>query len=249
MSVVLNEREYAEAALERCTLDQKPLETLSRVARYYAAMGYKTSDIRLLLETFMLKCDPGINIVKWQDTIDRQAKEAGKYSLVEIEYIPITQKELDVCNSLNGKQMKRLMFTLICFAKFANEVNDKNNNWVNKQDKEIFKTANIVTSVKRQSLMLNDLRESGLIRFSRKVDNVNINVECIDNEGDPVLKIYDYRNLGYQLLKYLGEPYFECQSCGLVIKRTSNRGKYCHDCAEEINRQKTLEKWKNETSM
>jgi len=247
MSIVLNERECAIEALQRCALDSKPLETLGRVARYYRAEGYKKSEIHTMLESFMLKCDPTINIVKWQDAIDRQVKDTDKYPLIEIDGIPITQKELDICDALVGKQMKRLMFTLICLAKFCNMVSDKNNGWVNRPDKEIFKMANVVTPIKRQSLMLNDLREAGLIRFSRKVDNININVRCIDDEGEPVLVITDYRNLGYQYMRYCGEPYFECAACGVVIKRASNAQKYCPDCAVDINRQKTRENYKNGT--
>lgn len=247
MSIVLNEREYAMAALQRCDLGAKPLETLGRIAKYYRSEGYKKTEIHRMLESFVLKCDPSINIVKWQDAIAKQVKGTDKYSLVEIDGIPITQKELDICNSLSGKQVKRLMFTLICIAKFNNAANDKNNGWVNRQDNEIFRMANVTTPIKRQSLMLNDLRELGLIRFSRKVDNININVTCIDDNGDPALIITDYRNLGYQYMKYCGEPYFECASCGIVVKRGSNIQKYCRDCAVDVNRQRARDNYKNET--
>ena len=78
MSIVLNEREFAESALETCSLGQKPLETLGRIARYYAADGYKRGEICSLLEEFLLKCDPGINIVKWQNAIDQQVSTPAK---------------------------------------------------------------------------------------------------------------------------------------------------------------------------
>lgn len=245
MSVVLNEKECAMEALQRCVLDTKPSETLGRVAKYYRAEGYRRSEIHSMLESFMLKCDPAINIVKWQDAIDRHIKDAERFPLIELDGVPVTQSELDVCNGLAGKQMRRLMFTLICLAKFYNAVSEKNNNWVNSPDKEIFKMANVVTPIKRQSLMLNDLRETELIRFSRRVDNININVCCIDNTGDPVLVITDYRNLGYQYMRYCGEPYFECASCGIVIKSTGNNHKYCSECAADIHRQKARDNFKN----
>jgi len=249
MSIVLNEREYAIEALQRCELDAKPTETLGRIAKYYRAEGYKKSEIHSMLESFMLKCDPTINIVKWQDTISWQVKDTDKFSLIEIDGVPITQKELDICDSLAGKQMRRLMFTLICVAKFCNAVNDKNNGWVNHPDKEIFKMANVVTSIKRQSLMLNDLREAGLIRFSRKVDNININVRCIDSAGEPALLITDYRNLGNQYMRYCGEPYFECAACGVVIKKTGKNHKYCCDCAVNVNRQRALYNYQKQVAI
>lgn len=241
MEIVLNEKDFAKNAIQNCILGQKPGETLMRVAKYYYSEGYKKSEIAPMLESFMIKCDPTINTVKWGETIEGISKSAAKSKLIEIDGVPITKAELDLCDQIDGKQMKRLLFTLICLAKLHNMMNPDNNNWVNKEDKDIFKLANVVTSLKRQSLMLNDLRELGLIKFSRKVDNININVTCLDNDGDPELIISDYRNLGYQYLRYCGEPYFECQSCGLVIKKTSNSRKYCHDCAEEMNRKRAAE--------
>lgn len=243
MSIVLDEREYVERVLNGYELGGKPTETLSRVARYYSSIsGAQKSDVRAKLEKFMLRCDPSINLVKWQETIDRIIKGADKFPLIYIESVPITEKEVAICDSLDGVQSRRLLFTLICLAKYSNIVNEKNGGWVNRQDKEIFKLANVVTSIKRQSLMLNDFRTAGLIRFSRKVDNVNINVMCIDSGGIPVMEIRDFRNLGYQYMRFHGAPFIECAECGLVIKKRSNAQKYCHDCAIDVNRQRTRDR-------
>ena len=79
--------------------------------------------------------------------------------------------------------------------------------------------ANVQISTKRQSLMLSDLRDIGVIRSSKKVDNVNINVLCLDDDGDPVMQVTDFRNLGNQYLMYHGHQYIECASCGLVVPK------------------------------
>lgn len=240
MGIVLNERDYVEEILQGYDLGMKPTETLSRVARYYLSLdGATKSGACAELEAFMLRCDPTINLVKWQNTIDRIIKGASKFPLINIESVPITKKEMGVCDSLDGVQCRRLLFTLICLAKYSDLVNEKNGGWVNRQDKEIFKLANVVTSIKRQSLMLNDFRAAGLIRFSRKVDNVNINVLCLDTGGETVLEIKDFRNLGYQYMRFHGDPYIECEECGLVIRKRSNAQKYCHDCAIDVNRQRS----------
>lgn len=244
MSIVLNEREYVEQVIKDHFLGPKPTETLSRVARYYYNIdNMKKAGVRMALEEFMLRCDPTINLVKWQDAIDRIVKGADKFPLIHIESVPVTGAEMDVCDSLNGVQLQRLMFALICLAKYSNLVSKKNGGWVNRQDKEIFRLANVVTSIKRQSLMLNDLRSAGLIRFSRRVDNININVLCLDSEGTPVLEVRDFRNLGYQYMRFHGQPYIECEQCGLVIRRRSNSQKYCHDCAVGVNRQNARERY------
>lgn len=244
INIVLNEREYAESAILNCALSSKPIETLNRVSRYYYFSGHKKSEIQGLLEEFLVKCDPDVNIVKWQNTIDRLVKDSDKYPLVELDHIKIYKSELDICNSLESKQLARLMFTLICLAKYSNAVNPANNNWVNRQDKDIFKLANITTTTRRQSLMFNNLRDRGYIKFSKKVDNLNINVCVIDNEpSEEYIKISDFRNLGNQYMKYIGGPYTECAYCGIVIKKNNNNQKYCKDCAVEVDRQKSLQRW------
>ena len=245
MNIILNEKNYIEDVISNHKMSQKPTETISRVARYYCSEGYKFSEAVNKVEEFMLRCNPSVNITKWQNIIEHYVKNAKKYPLIDIDSIPVTQKELNVCEELNGKQRKRLMFTLICLAKFGNKINSKNNNWVNQEDKQIFKLANIKTSIKNQSFLLGDLKNKGLIKFSKKVDNINICVQCIDNEGASILNISDFRNLGYQYMKHCGEPYFECNSCGIVSPRMSLRQKYCKQCAEEIDRKKSLDRWKN----
>lgn len=211
--IILNEKSCAEYALDNLSLGEKPVETLGRVARYYYSVGYKKKEIGSLLEDFMLKCDPTVNIVKWQGTIDKQVSNADKYELVELSGIEITQDEMDKIQQLNGKLLQRLMFTMLCLAKYGNAVNSKNNNWVNKKDKEIFSLANISITTKRQSFMINDLWTMQYIGFSRVVDNININVKIINDSSPTVLYISDFRNLGNQYMKYCGEKYIECVCC------------------------------------
>ena len=245
ISIVLNEREYAESILSYKTTTKKPSEALSIISRYLYANGYKPNEIAQRLEDYIIRIDENASIPKWQQTIDRYANTADKYSLVEIESVPITQAELDTIATITSKPLKRLAFTLLCVAKFYNISNPHNNNWTNKPDKEIFKLANIQTSSMRQSLMMNDLYSLGLIGYSRLVDNINVSVKFINDNSDVVLYISDFRNLGFQYLKYTGDTSFtECESCGLVMKRTSNRLKYCPDCAIDINRAQSAERWR-----
>ena len=234
MSVVLRENEWAEDMIKSNTLGKKPSETLRRAARYYMDQEYRTRDVRKLLESFVLRCDPNISLPKWDDTIDRAISKAEKFNAIEIDYIDITKPEIDTINSLQGRQIKRLAFTLLCLSKFWTIVDPMRDYWIINKDSEIMAMANINTSVRRQSELYWTLRELGLIKFSKKVDNTNIRV-CFTEPGDVVLKISDLRNLGYQYQRFCGEAYFECQNCGLVVKlkdpvRGKNR-RYCNACA------------------
>lgn len=237
MNIVLNEYEWAEQAINSHDLGKKPIETLNRVARYYVENQYSKKEVRKLLDIFMLQCDPQISLVHWSDTLDKVAKSSGKYRLIRLDGVNISKKEMEKIESLDGKQIRRLAFVLLCIAKYWDSVSERNNHWVNNPDKEIMQMANINTSIKRQSLMFAELRDSGFIRFSKKIDNLNVQVIFME-PGETAIHIQDFRNLGYQYLKYYGGPYFECANCGITVKMQmpskGRRQKYCPDCAVKI---------------
>ena len=237
MTIVLNEHEWAKEMISSRSLGKKPFETLSRVAKYYIDNHYSKKEVRKMLDTFLIQCDPTASLPKWSSTIDYALDRALKYDAIKIDYIEITGTEMETINALDGRQIRRLAFTLLCLSKYWNIVNPYNDNWVNSNDSDIMRMANINTSIKRQSLLYHTLGDAGLIQFSKKVDNTNVRV-LFQADGEPAMKISDFRNLGYQYLKYCGEPYFECQNCGITVKidnpKSGRRQKYCKACAIEV---------------
>lgn len=245
MSIVLNENDWAAKMVSDCSLGKRPSETLRRVARYYMDT-YKmdSSTVRKKLDLFLLQCNPTASLPKWSDSLDYAVSRASKYPAICIESIPITDVEMAKIDSLNGKQIRRLAFTLLCLSKYWGMVNENSDGWVNSKDNEIMAMANIKTSIKRQSAMYGELNELGLIQFSRKVDNTNVRV-CFAEDGNEVMRVTDLRNLGYQYLMYHGEPYFVCECCGITTKILSKgnirRQKYCPECASSVKMRKSIE--------
>lgn len=234
--IILNERQWAEDAIAKKSMGSKPSETIWRIARYYHSAGYKKKEIEGKLEDFLLMCDPSVNIVKWQGMIEYHARNASKYELIEIPEIRVTKREMESISSLNGVLLQRIMFTLLCLAKYGNKINPKNNGWVNRETREIFSMANVIVTVKRQSLLINDLWRAGMIGYSNIVDNVNVYVNIMDDDDtDVALTVSDFRNIGNQYMRYIGGEYIACENCGIVIKRTSPRQKYCKECAIDMN--------------
>lgn len=219
-------------------LGKKPSETLQRVARYYLDEGYSQSETRNMLDMFLLQCDSLASTAKWSPTLDRALKYASKHQTICIDSIKITCPEMKRIEALEGKQIKRLAFTLLCLSKYWIAVSEKCNGWVSNQDNEIMAMANIKTSIKRQSFMYSTLRDAGMVQFAKRVDNTNVRV-LFAEDGETALEITDFRNLGYQYLKHIGEPYFECQNCGVVTRYTNptsgRRQRYCKSCAVEVN--------------
>lgn len=242
MTIVLNEHDWAREKIDSRSLGTKPFETLSRVAKYYIDKDYSKRDVRNMLDTFLLQCEPTASLPKWSETLDYAVTRALKYDAIKIDCIEITKPEMEMIDALEGKQIRRLAFTLLCLAKYWDVVNPQGDHWVNSKDSDIMRMANINTSIKRQSLMYYNLNEAGMVQFSKKVDNTNVRV-CFITPGETVMAITDFRNLGYQYLKYHGEPYFECQNCGITVKHENTMGrkqKYCKDCAVEIHMRQTV---------
>lgn len=231
--IIMNEREWAERTLSTLSLGADPVSTLNLLAKYYSSIGQDKACIARSLRDFMLRCDPHINIDMWNDVIESRAANAWRYKLVEVDKVDITERELEYISSFKGKNKQCLLFTLLCLAKFYNAARPNNQNWVNTPYGEIFRRAGLKPSSDEQFMMIGSLWREGAIKLSRIVDNNSINVPFVDSDSKVVLEINDLRNVGNQYLKYIGEPYMECQGCGLVVKKRSNRGLYCHKCARK----------------
>ena len=102
MSIVLNEYDWAERMLNNHDLGSKPVETLSRISRYYYENQYSKKEIRRLLDSFMLQCDPSVSLVQWADILDKLTKNAAKFPLIRLYGVDITENELRKIESLDG---------------------------------------------------------------------------------------------------------------------------------------------------
>ena len=232
MTIILNEKLYAEELLKNYVLGNKPSETLGILVKYFYNMGYNQEKIRKELNDFMEKsCTIKYNPDKWQDTFDNLIKQAKKYKLKEIDYISITENELKTISSIKNKPLERLAFTLLCLSKLANKFNPNNNDWSNRQDKEVFKLANIQVNITKQCLMINDLKNLGLIEYSKIIDNINTKVLFIDEDSKEILKITKFRDLGNEYLFWKGEKFKRCRECGKLIRpNKQNNNSYCNEC-------------------
>lgn len=240
--IILDERTWAENAIRDLSLGDKPVETIGRVAKYYFSEGYSKRDISKMLEDFLIKCDPTASVAKWQGIIESVSRSADRYPLIDIAGVSITKREMEMISRLKTKMQKKLMFTLLCIAKYGNTINAKNNNWVNCSTRDIFIMANIKTTTVRQSLLINDLWQLEYIGYSNVIDNVNLNVRIISSEdSEEALFISDFRNLGNQYLNYVGGGYMHCENCGAVAKIHNNKQRYCTECSGDMHRKRVLE--------
>ena len=233
--IVLNEKKYAIECLENGFVGRKPFFTLSIIAKYYYyCLNYKKSKIEMLLNNFMFKnysIGYQSDRLSWQDTIEKIVKKVNNYTLLELDGVKITKSELETISGIGNPNKERVMFTILCLAKFGIARNPQNNGWVNTDSKEIFKMARVSCKAKERELYIGDLCDRGLLELPKRNDNVSLRVTFID-DGEEELFISDFRELGYEYLKYNGENFIRCAECGILTRGNKNRTKrYCKDCA------------------
>lgn len=251
MSIVLNETKYAEYILEKGEVGNKPTSTLFLLGKYYRQKKQLgKEDTIKKLNNFMDQNYKNYNPALWEDVIEDISKKAKKYTLREIDSIGITRSELDNISKLCNIKYEKLLFTMLCYAKLYNMISETNNGWVNTDIRELYKIARITVKYRKDKfLFLNDIERTGLISFSNKNDNLNLKVNFIDMDGEIVLKITDFRELGYEYMNYIGNGYFvKCSECNRLIKKKNkydHSTKYCSECARLIKNEQNKKYYKN----
>lgn len=247
MEIILNEKTYAEKLINDKTVHPKELSyDLNILVRYLSSTGLNKEEIYKYIEEFMSEAYPNFDINLWYKYIDRYINKAKKRKLFEIEYVPITQNELDKIKEVKNPQKERLLFTLLSLTKLNNLKSDTNNNWVNYDEKVIFQLARVSCSDRNRNIMIYELKEAGYVKNSKKT--LNIQVCFIDNSSAPVLKLTDMRELGYQYEELKKKTLIRrCSTCGkpFRLKSQKDRTRLCFDCrvapAKEEQKLKTCE--------
>ena len=234
--IILNEKEFAITCLDEGALIGKPTQALSIIARYYYhCLGYRKKKIVSLLTDFVKWYFPPYrdDMFKWDDLIDKIAGNAHKKPLCEITDIWITQAELDKIATLNSKLLERLAFTYLCLAKYANIKSPSANSWVNQSDKEIFSLARVSLGSYERNVRIGMLEDLGFLEASNQLTNLSSRVTFINENSEKVLRITDFRELGYEYLKYKGGNFIRCGSCGVLTKGNKTGTKrYCDQCVQ-----------------
>ena len=245
MPLVLNEKKHAEYIIGKGEVSNKPNSTLFLLGKYYRQNKKLNKEQTFnKLNEFMEKNYKNYNSATWEDIIEDISKKANKYPLREIDYIEITQSEIDTIRNICNIKYEKLLFTMLCYSKLYNKISDKNNGWVNTDIKEVFRVARVTVRYRNDKfLYLNDLETAGLISFSNKNDNLNLRITFVDDNSEAVLKVDDFRELGYEYLNYIGDGKFiRCECCKRlvrVINKFDSSTKYCSKCKHE----KDIEKY------
>lgn len=234
--LVMNETLVAENIIKEKTVGAKPMQDIALLARYYCTKIKENGEnvsvdkvVDILLPYLESQYDD-YQSFKWRSRVEQCVKKMKNIPICDIDSIPITQNELDIIRNINNKKLEKLAFTCLVIAKYYNLRNSSNNGYVNVDYSVIFKSARVTATTYEQPLLLNDLKQLGLVQRCKRVDNPNFRVLFVDDASETVLKIKDLRELGYAYLEYRGESFIRCAGCGILMRKKSNAMKYCKSC-------------------
>ena len=157
----------------------------------------------------------------------------------DIDYIPLYEKELELIRGLKTDREKKFIFTCIIVARLFNK-----DGWFNIPFKDLFKLANMSMKSEDMNKFIFGMKEKELIYEPISNKNSSLHIDFFE-EGEEVIKVYEMKNLGNQILAKLKPNYKQCVNCGKMIKIKGNKGrpqKYCEDCAYKIDKQKAKER-------
>jgi hypothetical protein len=235
MNLIMNEKEYIENIIDtkKVPKDISNRYLIKMLIRYYRD---KEKDLVKYILEFSKELQFENDSYRYEEykffnNIKKYLKEENlkPIDLKEIKYIPLLQEELDVINSLTKDREKKFLFVCYIMARF------NNSDWINIDDKELFKMANISLTCNDRQLFIYNMIQKGYMSQAKSNTNNSINIKRLG--GEEIIKVIDFNNMGNFLLSYLKPNYTQCTNCGKLIKIKSkfdSSTKYCDSCAREI---------------
>lgn len=260
MSYKYNELAYAEKIYKNGFLTKYFSTELRLLVLYFRdILELKPKEREYKIYEFCKKYIPNFNKEKYYMMINKALSAGSKkdQKLIVIDKIDIYKEEVDYINSLDIDQnYKKVMFTFLVQLKLNKTIyedryigKEYNMSYFRggvKKYNNIKKISNIPTKMLLNDEVINTLVELGLVTI---LHNGIILLDYIKNckqDGDVIFSITDFDNIGYYLDYYNGvNNVIKCanEECEKLIKKSSNKSKYCPECAKIIQQEQKNE-WK-----
>ena len=246
-SFIINEKQYVEELINSSVLPDglTPNVAIGYLTKYYCEQGYSLED------TIKKVCDKmnsfDLDILQYQEYQAAarskryfNAHKSGKTSpLRDFDTVKLYKSEYDKIMMCETDRQKKVLFTLYILARFTDRYG-----WVYQSESDIFKLANVSSSIKERCATIGYLIENGFAKETKKVNDLKIGVELSDSNEDIVLEVSKIDKLGNQIMAYIKDGYKLCEVCCKLIKIKSKHdgsSKYCTKCAEETRQEKRIE--------
>ena len=235
MILIMNEKRYIENVIKSKKVSEEISDRylIKMLIRYFNNLYNKKE----LIDQIHKLCKE-LNINNYEEyefynKIKKYIKEEERnpIKLRDIEYIPLLQEELDIIKQCKKDREKKFLFVCYIMARF------NNSDWINIDDKDLFKMANISLSCKDRQLFIHDMIKKGYISQAKKNTNNSLKIERLN--GEETVKVIKFNNMGNFILAYLKPNYIQCEKCDKLVKIESKydgSSRYCDKCAEDIDK-------------
>ena len=220
-----NEIKYAETCIKYSKIDSRDHGfTLGILANYfYSVVKYRKNKVEEMLIEFVRKAchDYASRSKHYDELCKRYAKSCGGRTLIALSGVNVTNAELKTIKGIKGKSSAMLAFTLLCLYKIEQARGGK---WISVKYpiSDIVALANVrCNSNAEAELMLSGLYADGLIDYTTS-NNIIVKFAGdfgVETDDDIAITISDFRNVGYQYLKLIGQNVNTCSRCGIVYRR------------------------------
>lgn len=237
--LILDEEAYAINEMtsgDKVVMDKTYTYDMTLIARYmYQVMNKKPKEIKAWLFSWLKHRDIKYKDFKWEETVDHIVGSELKKPLFVSDGIPIFQGELDAINTIERKPLRRILFTMLCLAKYQNQKSGTNNDVIFFDMKTIFGLSNTSMTANQKLDAIRILRETGLIApLVDEITNSGTKVCFVNYNFDyetPITVITNLNDLGYQYEQLCGAEFDECILCGRLIRKQGDQHrKYCNYC-------------------
>lgn len=236
--IIFDEKKYAENLIKNGYKDKTRIVLDNIIlVKYWKYLGFSEDEIRKKLEKFMIDFKYMYNSDIVPYNVHKALKQGLKYPLVFDKIVNITQKEIDTINSIDDLELRKILFVLLVIWKFR----DKNKFMISNNN--LKKLANVKCKNSVFWDYLHKLHDLGYLKaFVYKYKPYY--KLYIEEGGNVILSIKNYDDIiSYYLSIIYPEEYIYCSICGIPIKQTSNRRKYCSSCWKEKQLQWQREAW------
>lgn len=226
-------------------LSDTPYKEIDLLAKYYREKGYSKKEVENLIFDVLEKKINNFLKPKWEEIVEKKVKKVFKEEkeLIRIDSVYITEAEIELLHKLEDRKERKLLFTLMCLARFNNLCYKNTYNKIYNKSSDVIKLSNI-RGVAKSDLhkTYHSLRVKGLIDFFGKGEESNkIVVKCLYENSEKILDIVKLEDLGNLIedeLKIMFDGYkrCECEDCGKAYKPKEKdySSKYCEKCKKIV---------------
>lgn len=248
-----NEEEYAKQIEKSGFLTKYHNYELTLLVKLWKKNNIKPKQRKEKIYKFCEKYIENFNDVKFFRKINAALKNGSKKDnpLINIEKIPITDKEIQYINDLDIEyNYKKVIFCLlvnmkikkeICKIKYSKNIEGNYISGTQKRYNEILKVSKISNTYKINDI-INVLEKLGLIDVRTRGKINLLFIKNIEDSCKIIFNINTFDNIGYYFDWYNGDKkIIRCENCGKLIRQSANNRKYCRSCAREVLK----EQWKD----